>query len=177
MATETWVIDASHSLAEFSVRHMMFATVKGSFGEIEGTITGDIDDLTTTSVNVTIPAASVNTHNEDRDQHLRSGDFFDVENHPNITFQSKGMRKKQTDNEFELEGDLTIRGVTKPVTLDVTFNGKGKDPWGNERVGFSAKGVINRKDFGLNWNTVLEAGGVLVGDEVKMNIEVQAVKQ
>lgn len=172
----TWAIDPAHSLVEFAVKHMMIATVKGRFTGVEGTITADPDDLSQTEVSVRIDAATVDTREQQRDEHLRSADFFEVETFPEITFASTDVTHVSED-EYKLTGDLTIRDVTRPVSLDVTFNGSGKDPWGNQRLGFSAEGKVNRKDFGLTWNTALETGGFLVGDDVKISIEVQAVKQ
>ena len=180
MMTEkaTWVIDPTHSTVEFSVKHMMIATVKGRFGQFEGKIIADPNDLSGASAEVEIDAQSIDTKVQDRDQHLRGADFFDVEKYPKITFRSTDIQPKAGQSgEYRLTGDLTIRGITRPVTLDVTYNGHGKDPWGGERIAFSAEGVINRKDFGLNWNTVLESGGVLVGDQVKLSIDVEAIRQ
>ena len=170
----TWKVDPAHSLVEFSVRHMMFATVKGRFSTFEGVIKGDPKDLTNATFEATIDAASIDTREGQRDNHLRSADFFDVEKFPKITFRSTQVTKTG-DNTYKVTGDLTIRGVTRPVTLDVEFTGQGKDPWGNQRIGLSAKGSINRKDFGLTWNAPLEAGGFLVGDKVDLSIEVEAV--
>lgn len=171
----TWKIDPTHTLVEFGIRHLMITTVKGRFGGVEGTITGDLDDMTNATVDVKIDAASIDTRNEDRDNHLRSGDFFDVEKYPHITFKSTKVTKTGDDT-FNVEGELTIRDVTKPVTLEATLLGTAKDPWGNEKVGFSAKAKINRTDYGLTWNAPLEAGGFLVGDDVNIELEVQAVK-
>ncbi|MFL5509985.1 MAG: YceI family protein [Gemmatimonadaceae bacterium] len=170
----TWKLDPSHTLVEFSAKHLMITTVKGRFTDVEGLIHADEKDATKSSVEATLKAASIDTRTDQRDNHLRSGDFLDVEKFPEITFRStriEGSRK-----EFKLTGDLTIRGVTKPVTLDVTFEGQTKDPWGGERVGFSASGKIDRRDFGLTWNVVLEAGGLTVGNDIKINIEVEAVR-
>ena len=171
----TWKIDPTHTLVEFGIRHLMITTVKGRFGGVEGTITGDLDDMTNATVDVKIDAASIDTRNEDRDNHLRSGDFFDVEKYPHITFKSTKVTKTGDDT-FNVEGELTIRDVTKPVTLEATLLGTAKDPWGNEKVGFSAKAKINRTDYGLTWTAPLEAGGFLVGDDVNIELEVQAVK-
>lgn len=179
MATETrakWVIDPAHTVAEFAVRHMMISTVKGRFAGVEGYILADPSDLTTAEAEVTIDAASVDTREPQRDEHLRSADFFDAANHPKITFRSRNVRRTG-DNEYELTGDLTIRGVTREVTLRLTFEGQAKDPWGNERAAFHVEGQVNRKDFGLNWNAVLEAGGVLVGEQVKISVDVEAIRQ
>jgi len=174
--SQKWVVDASHTNVEFSVKHMMIATVRGRFGEVEGVIEGDPADLSSARFEATINAASIDTRQSDRDNHLRSADFFDVENHPKITFKSTRV-EKTGENEYKVTGDLTIRGTTRPVTLDLTFEGRGKDPWGGERIALSATGKINRKDFGLTWNAALETGGVLVSDEVKLDLNVEAVLQ
>ncbi len=176
MAKATWVLDLQHSHFEFSVKHMMISTVKGSFDKADATIELDPEDLTTASFRVSIDVASINTREKDRDAHLRSADFFDVEKYPTIEFVSKRVVPKG-GNEYTLVGDLTIHGVTKEIELALTFEGQGKDPWGNERVGFSAEGKLNRKDFGLVWNAALETGGVLVGEQVKLSIQVEAIKQ
>ncbi len=173
---QKWVVDPTHTNVEFSVKHMMIATVRGRFSEVEGVIEGDPSDLTTARFEATINTKSIDTRQEDRDNHLRSADFFDVENHPKITFKSTSV-EKVGENQYKVTGDLTIRGVTRPVTLDTTFEGRGKDPWGGERIALTAKGAINRKDFGLTWNAALETGGVLVSDEVKLEINVEAVLQ
>lgn len=171
-----WVVDKSHSLVEFSIKHMMFATVKGQFTEFEGVIEGDPADLTTATFSATIKTASINTRDQQRDDHLRSADFFDAENHPEITYVSRQVTKTG-ENSYKILGDLTIRGVTQPVELTAEMTGTGKDPWGGTRMGVSAEGKISRKDFGLTWNAMLETGGILVGDEVRLHIEVEAVKQ
>lgn len=171
-----WIVEPTHSLVEFTVRHMMIANVKGSFSEVEGEVVGDPNDLTGATIQVSINTASIDTRVADRDAHLRSADFFDSENHPKMTFKSTKVTKTG-EGEYDIEGELTIRGVTKPITLEATFEGAGKDPWGGERAGFSAKGQLNRKDFGLTWNAALETGGVLVSDEVKIHIEVELLKQ
>ncbi|MGE5589428.1 MAG: YceI family protein [Bacillota bacterium] len=175
MARSKWVLDPSHTLAEFSVKHMMIATVKGRFSGVEGVVYADLPDFTTAEVEATIDASTVDTREGQRDAHLRSADFFDVEKFPKITFKSKRIDRNGDD--YRMIGDLTIRDVTREIALDVTFEGTGKDPWGNERAGFSATGKVDRKDFGLQWNTVLETGGVLVGDQVKIAIEAELVKQ
>jgi len=176
MSNATWVLDPSHTLIEFSVRHMMFATVKGRFGKFTGGYTGDLADLSTGSLAVEIAADSVDTRDEQRDGHLRSGDFFDVDNHQTIAFKSGSITRKDAES-YLVDGDLTIRGVTRPVVLNLAYEGSGKDPWGNEKAGFSMTGSVNRKDFGLTWNAALEAGGVLVGDQVKLEIHAQTMKQ
>ena len=174
--TSTWVIDKAHSEIEFAVKHMMFTTVKGQFTEFSGTIVEDTSDISRSSVEVTIDVSSISTRDEKRDEHLRSSDFFLVEQHPTITFKSKSMSVLGTDH-FSLIGDLTIRGATQPVTLDVTRTGSGTNPWGQQVTGFSATTQFNRKDFGLGWNVALEAGGVLVGEAVKISLEIEATKQ
>ncbi|BAS26517.1 YceI family protein [Limnochorda pilosa] len=174
--TTVWTIDPAHTTAEFSVKHMMISTVKGRFGSIEGTVTGDLDDPTQAAVDVKIDAASVDTRNDQRDAHLRSADFFDVEHHPHLTFKSRRI-ERAGDDRFKVVGDLTIRGVSREVVLDTTFEGQVKDPYGNQRAGFSAAAKLNRKDFGLNWNALLEAGGVVVGDEVKVEIHAEVTRQ
>ena len=170
----TWKVDPAHSLVEFAVRHMMFATVKGRFSGVDGVIKGDPSDLTKASFEATIDVNTIDTREAQRDAHLRSADFFDAEKFPTIKFRSTSVTRTG-DNTYKVTGDLTIRDVTKPITLDVEFTGQGKDPWGNQRIGLSAKGSINRKDFGLTWNAPLEAGGFLVGDKVDISIEVEAV--
>lgn len=176
MAAATWKIDASHSLVEFSVKHMMIATVKGRFGQIEGEVRLDPENVAAAEFNVTVDMTSIDTRDTQRDVHLRSGDFFDAEKHPTMTFRSKRVQAKG-DDEYSLVGDLTIRGVTKETAFDLTFEGQAKDPWGGERVGLSAKTTINRKDFGLEWNAALETGGVLVGEKVKIEVHLEAVRQ
>lgn len=172
----TWVLDPAHSEVLFKVKHMMITNVKGEFRQFDATLEMDEANLSTASVHVIIDAASVFTNNEDRDNHLKSGDFFDAENHKELTFKGSSLQKKD-DNEYILKGILTIRGVSKEVTLDVEFGGVNKDPWGNQKAGFSLNGKFNRKDWGLNWNAALEAGGVLVSDEVRISAEVQFTKQ
>lgn len=172
----TWAIDASHTTVEFSVRHLMISKVKGRFTKVEGSVEGSPDDLTGATVQATVDAASVNTADEQRDAHLRSEDFFNVEKHPNLTFQSRNIERVD-GNEYRMTGDLTIHGVTKLVAFTLSFEGQGKDPWGNERIALTAQTKVSRKDFGLNWNAALEAGGFLVGDQVEISIETQAVKQ
>ncbi len=173
MSTQKWNFDNSHSEVGFGVRHMMFAKVRGTFDEWTGSLEFDPDQPGSSKVEATIEAASVNTRNDQRDEHLRSADFFDVENHPKLTFESTSWKKSGSG--YEVTGDLTIRGTTRPVTLNVEDNGRGVDPWGNQRLGFTVTGTINRKEFGLTWNQALEAGGVLVGEDVNIAIEVQAV--
>jgi len=176
--TTVWSLDPTHTLVEFSTKHMMITTVKGRFANLSGTIIADEENPSASSVEVEIEAASIDTGVEQRDEHLRSGDFLDVETHPTITFRSKRLEGAygEVGDEFRLVGDITIRGTTREITLDVSFEGRGKDPWGGERASFSATGKIDRRDFGLTWNQAMEAGGVLVGHALKLSIEVQAVK-
>ncbi len=174
--TITWVIDKAHSEIEFAVKHMMFSTVKGQFTEFSGTIVEDTSNPSRSSVDVTIDVASISTRDAKRDEHLRSGDFFLAEQHPTITFKSTGVSAPAKDR-LSVTGDLSVRGTTRPVTLDVSRTGSGKNPWGQEVAGFSATTQINRKDFGLEWNVALEAGGVLVGEAVKISLEIEATKQ
>ncbi len=174
MAT-TYAIDKAHSEVFFQVRHLV-TKVRGRFSDFEGTISLDEDNPGASSVKFNIKTASIDTNVADRDNHLRSGDFFAAEEHPNLSFTSKRIAKKGADA-YDVVGDLTIRGTTKEVTLPVSFLGKAKDPWGGNRVGFEAETNLNRKDFGLNWNAALETGGLLVGDEVKVTLSIQAVAQ
>ena len=167
-----WQIDAAHSNVEFGVRHLMISTVKGRFGDVAGLVTIDPDDPRAVGVDVTINTASIDTRQEQRDNHLRSADFFDAEKFPVITF--RGTRVEgDTDKKFRLFGDLTIKDVTREIALEVEKEGEGNDPWGNLRTAFSAQTKIDRRDFGLTWNQVLEAGGVVVGDEIKISIDVE----
>jgi polyisoprenoid-binding protein YceI len=171
----TWAVDPAHSNVEFAVRHLMISTVKGRFGAVSGTVQLDDEDLSSSAVDVSIDAASIDTRQADRDAHLRSADFFDVEQFSTLTFRSSSITRE--GDEFRVVGDLTIRGVTRPVTLRVTEEGRTRDPWGGERIGFSATAKINRRDFGLTWNQVLETGGIAVGDEVKISVDVELVRQ
>lgn len=170
---EKWVIDPVHSSIDFRVRHLMITNVKGTFKEFEASIYTTGDDFMTAEVDCTINAASVDTGSEDRDKHIRSEDFFDVENYPQINFVSDSYEKVDDDGSYELWGNLTIKGITKKVKFEVEYGGVIKDPWGNEKAGFTINGKINRKDWGLNWNAVLETGGVLVSDDVKISAEIQ----
>lgn len=174
--TSTWTIDASHTEVEFSVRHLMISNVKGRFGAVKGEVVLDPTAPSKAEIEVAIDLTSIDTREEKRDAHLRSPDFFDVVQFPTMTFTGGTLRGK-VDGEFKLTGDLTIRGVTKPITLDVTFEGAGNDPWGGTRRGFSAKGKLLRSAFGLAWNAALETGGVVVGDEVKITINTELVLQ
>ncbi len=174
--TAVWSIDPSHSNVEFSVRHLMIATVKGRFADVEGTVTIDEQEPSRSSVDVRIKAASIDTRSEQRDTHLKSADFFDAEKFPLITFKSRKVAQ-QGDGEFAVTGDLTMHGVTKPVTLKATEEGRARDPWGNDRIAFSATAKLDRKEFGLQWNVALETGGVMVGDDIKINLDVELVRQ
>lgn len=173
----TWNIDSSHSQVEFTVKHMMITKVRGRFSDVAGTIVVDEAEPSSSRVDVTIDAASIDTREEDRDAHLRSEDFLNAESYPELTFRSTGVDglEMEEGTGFKVFGELTIRGTTKKVELDATFEGRGQDPWGNQRVAFSADAAIDRRDFGLTWNQALETGGVLVGHEVKIHLEAQAV--
>ncbi len=166
----TWTLDPSHSEVQFSVRHMMISKVRGTFGVKAATLTAPENPLEAT-VEATVDVASIDTKDEGRDNHLRSADFFDVENYPTMEFRSTGVRIENGD--FLVDGDLTIKGITKPVTFDFDFGGFGTDPWGNYKAGATAKAVINREDFGLTWNAALETGGVLVGKDVTIELDLQ----
>jgi polyisoprenoid-binding protein YceI len=172
----TWNIDPAHSMAEFKVKHMMIANVKGQFSKVSGTLTLDESKLANSRVEATIEAASIETRDGQRDAHLKSADFFDVEKFPSLHFKSTSISLVR-DGELAVEGDLTIRGVTRKVHFAVEGpTPPNKDPWGNTRVGVSATTKINRKDFGLTWNTALETGGILVGDDVTITLETEFVK-
>ncbi|WP_394834004.1 YceI family protein [Pendulispora rubella] len=171
----TYSIDTTHSEIAFTVRHMMFAKVRGQFRTWSATLTYDAGSPAASKVQVEIDAASIDTHEAQRDGHLRSGDFLDTEKFAKITFASKRI-ESSGKGRYKLAGDLTIHGVTNEVTLEVEQTGQGKDPWGNDRLGFNAKTTILRSDFGLKWNQALEAGGVLVSDKVEIEAEVQVVQ-
>ena len=172
---QTYAIDAAHSEANFQVRHLI-TKVRGRFSEFEGTIAFDAAAPEQSTVTFTVQAASIDTNQKDRDAHLRSADFFETDTYKTITFRSTAI-EKQSDDTYAVKGDFTIRDVTRPITLPVTFLGKAKDPWGNERIAFETEVTINRKDYGLTWNAALETGGFLVGDEVKVSLSIQAVPQ
>jgi polyisoprenoid-binding protein YceI len=171
----TWKIDPAHTTVEFAAKHLMITTVKGRFSDVEGEIVISDADPSKSSVTATIKAASIDTRTTQRDDHLRSADFLDAANFPELTFKSTRITGEKS--EFKVTGDLTIRGVTREITLDVTNEGTTKDPWGGERIAFSATTKLDRRDFGLTWNQAIETGGVLVGNDVKISIDVQAVKQ
>lgn len=176
MTTRTWLIDPTHSAVTFTVRHMVVAKVRGTFRAWRGDVRLDPADLTRSDIRVAIDVSSIDTGVGDRDTHLRSADFFDVERFPEMTFQSKRIEAAAKDR-YRVLGDLTIRDVTREVTLDVELGGEAKDPWGNRRLGFSARASIDRRDFGLVWNQVLETGGVLVGDRVDIDVDLEAVEK
>jgi polyisoprenoid-binding protein YceI len=173
----SWQLDPAHSHVEFAVKHLMISTVKGSFGDVRGTVWVDESDGKAVLVDITIQVGSIDTRQEQRDAHLRSPDFFDATRFPTIAFRSRRVEGSHRDAEFRLVGDLTIRGVTREVTLDVSAEGRLHDPWGAERAGFSAQGKIDRTDFGLTWNQALETGGVVVSNEVKITAEVELIRE
>ena len=173
--TTTWTLDATHSSVELAVKHMMFTTVRGRFKDVKGTIVVDEANPANSTVNVEIAAATLDTGVGDRDAHLRSADFLDVATYPELTFRSKRIEK--AGDRYRAVGDLALHGVTREVVLDAEFAGTGKDPWGNQRAGFSAKASLDRREFGLVWNAALETGGVLVGEKVEISIELEAVKR
>jgi polyisoprenoid-binding protein YceI len=172
----TWAIDPAHSSFEFQARHAMIAKVKGRFSEFTGTLTLNPESPTASSADITIQAASLDTRQPDRDAHLKSADFLETDKYETIEFKSSRI-EDEGDNDFKVYGELTIRDVTKEVALDLTFTGLAVDPFGNQRAGFEAETTVNRKDWGLTWNAPLEAGGVLVGDKVKLAIDISAIKQ
>lgn len=173
--TTTWTIDPAHTTVEFSLKHLMISTVRGHFGAVSGTIVLDEANPSASSVTAEIDVTSIDTRQEQRDAHLRSADFFEVEKYPNITFKSTRI-ESLGGGRYNVYGDLAIRDVTREVVLETTDEGRGGDPWGGQRAGFSATTRIDRRDFGLTWNQALETGGVLVGNDIKISLEVQAVK-
>ncbi len=175
-ALKTWNLDKTHSTAEFSVRHLMISNVKGHFSDLSGTLSYDPRKIEQSSVQVAIPTASIDTREANRDAHLKSPDFFDAEKFPELTFRSTEWKHKN-DDELLVTGDLTIHGVTRPVTLAIEATPEVKDPWGGTRIGFTGKTKINRKDFGLTWNAALETGGVVVGEDISITIEAEFVRQ
>lgn len=176
MATTKWAIDPTHSEIGFKVKHMMFTNVSGNFEKYEATITTEDDNFENAAIEFSADINSINTRNADRDTHLKSADFFDVENYPKLIFKASSFTKIDNEN-YELAGDLEIHGVKKFVKFPVEFSGLMTDPWGNTKAGLTISGKINRKDWGLNWNSALETGGVLVSEEVRLNIELQLIKQ
>ncbi len=175
MATVKWTLDTSHSEIQFRVRHMMITNVTGQFKKFSADLETEGDDLETAKASFTADAASIDTGNEQRDGHLKGPDFLDAEKYPQLKFVATKHVKK-SENDYELYGDLTIRDVTKPIKLDVEFGGVIKDPWGHTRAGFTIEGKINRKEFGLQWHAVTETGGLVVGDEVRVNASVEFIK-
>jgi polyisoprenoid-binding protein YceI len=175
-AQTTWKIDIAHSKVMFNVSHMVIAEVTGRFNEFDATLVQNGNDLTGSKLNANIKVSSINTDNEGRDKHLRSADFFDAEKYPEMTFVSKSFEKVK-DNSYKITGDLTMHGVTKTVVLDTKFNGQINDPWGNTKAGFKATSEINRKDFGLAWNKVLETGGLMVGENIGIVINAEMNKE
>ena len=174
--TGTWEIDPSHSSLEFAVRHAMVATVRGRFTDFTGSLSLDGTDPERSSATVEVQLASVDTGSADRDAHLRSADFFGTDENPAMTFRSKRAERGGDENEYRLVGDLTIKGVSREVVLDLTYNGTAVDPWGNLRAGFEGTTTINRKDWDLTWNVALEAGGFLVSDKIKITLDISATK-
>lgn len=177
MAKVNWIADAAHSEIGFRVKHLMITNVKGNFASFTTNVTTEENDFGTAEISFSADTASVTTGNEQRDGHLRSGDFFDSENHPHMTFRSTSVSGFDGSSDFQLHGDLTIRGQAHPVTLDVEFGGVAKDPWGNTKAGFTISGKINRKHWGLTWNAPTEAGGLLVSEDVKLHIDLQLLRQ
>ena len=176
MATIKWIIDPTHSELGFKVKHLMITNVSGSFGEYEVEAETEDEDFTTAQISAKIKTASVNTNNVQRDQHLRNNDFFDVDHYPEIIFISENI-EPLNDDQFDLHGNLTLRGVTKSITLNVEYSGTTTDPWGGRRAGFVITGIIKRNDFGLQFNTVLDSGGLALGENVKVHCEIQLVQQ
>jgi polyisoprenoid-binding protein YceI len=175
--TGTYDIDAAHSSLEFAAKHAMVTTVRGRFSDFSGTLYLDGANPESSRAEVTIKVASLDSRSDQRDEHLRGADFFDVETYPEITFKSTRAAAGKDDDEYRLWGDLTIKGVTREVELVLTFTGSAQDPWGGQRVGFEGRTTVNRKDWGLNWNVALEAGGLLVSEKVKLSLDIAAVKR
>ncbi len=176
MATTKWSLDPTHSELGFKIKHLMISNVSGNFNKFDVQVETNREDFTNARVRVNIDVASINTNNEQRDAHLRNADFFEAETHPNITFTSTRVDRVDEDT-FSLHGDLTIKNITKPVKLSVEYSGVAKDTWGNIKAGFTISGKINRKDWGISYNAVMETGGLMLGEELKINGEVQLVKQ
>lgn len=176
MKNSTWSIDPTHSEIGFKVKYMMFTTVNGKFNDFQSTIENEGEQFTDSKISFTAKVSSIDTNNADRDNHLKSGDFFETEKFEDLKFDVTNI-SKVNDQNYTVTGDLTIKDVTRPVELKGEYSGLLQDPWGNTRIGLSLNGAINRKDFGLGWNTALETGGVLVGEEIKLFAEVQYVKQ
>lgn len=175
MATTKWSLDPTHSELGFKIKHLMISNVSGVFSKFDVQSETTAEDFSDAKVEATVDVASINTNNAQRDEHLRNADFFETEKHPNLIFKS--TRVEKDDDEYTLYGNLTIKETTQPVKLKVDFNGIAKDPWGNVKAGFTISGKINRKDFGITYNAVMETGGVMLGEEVKIQGEIQLVKQ
>jgi polyisoprenoid-binding protein YceI len=175
MSKTNWSIDPTHSEIGFKVKHMMFTNVSGKFNTFEASIENEADDFATSGIQFTADVNSIDTHQADRDQHLKSADFFDVENFPKLTFTSESIEKADA-NHFVIHGLLNLKGISKKITLDAEYSGLMQDPWGNTKIGLALSGTLNRKEFGLTWNAALETGGVLVGEEVKIIADIQFVK-
>jgi polyisoprenoid-binding protein YceI len=176
MSTTKWVLDPTHSELQFKVKHLMISTVTGQFNQFDATVETRENDFTTAKIDFTAAVDSISTNNDQRDAHLKNGDFFDAPNHPQLTFKSEKLEKVSED-EYKLYGTLTMRGTSKKISLDVEFGGITQDPWGNTRAGFTVSGKINRQDFGVSFGAVTETGGLLLGDEVKIIANTQFVKQ
>ncbi|MFF2890275.1 YceI family protein [Paenibacillus sp. NPDC057967] len=176
MTKAQWAVDASHSEVGFSVRHLMIAKVKGTFHAFDANIVADPADLTSAEISFNIDLGSVDTRNGDRDGHLKSADFFDIEKFPTLGFQATSISKRG-EGEYTVTGDVSLHGVTRSESFEVTFEGTSRDPWGNTKAGFSATGAIKRSDYGLTYNAALETGGVMIGDEVKITLEIEALQQ
>lgn len=171
-----WLVDTAHSDITFKIRHLMIANVKGSFKIFDASIYTSEEDFSTAEIDLWIDVSSITTGDAKRDEHLKSGEFFDVFNHKQITFVSAGIEPTPENNTWRLWGNLTIKGIAKKIELDVEYGGLTKDPWGNQKAGFTVTGAINRKDWGLTWNTNLDSGGVMLGDEVKITCEIELIK-
>lgn len=175
MAKTKWSVDAAHSSLDFSAKHMMVTTVRGQFTKFDAEIVADPEDLTTAEITFTIDTASVDTRSADRDNHLKSADFFEVEKYPTMIFKATKITAKG-NNQYDVTGDFTIRDVTKPATFAITYEGQVKDPWGNMKAGFTGETKLSRKDWNLTWNAALEAGGVLISDQIKISLDIQALQ-
>jgi polyisoprenoid-binding protein YceI len=176
MSTTKWALDATHSEVQFKVKHLMISNVTGFFKKFDATVETSGDDFTTAKINFSADIDSITTNNEQRDGHLKTGDFFDAAAHPQIKFEGSKLEKVDTEN-YKLHGNFTIKGVNKPVVLDVEFGGIAKDPWGNTRAGFTVNGKINRQDYGISFGAVTETGGLVVSDDVKLHSNIEFVKQ
>ena len=176
MATTKWVLDPTHSEVEFKVKHLMISTVTGTFSSFAADVSTEGEDFNTAKAIFTVDVSSINTKNEQRDGHIKSADFFDVANHPQIKFVLNKIENVDNDGSFNIHGDLTLHGVTKNIKLEVEFGGVIKDPWGSTRAGLTVSGKINRKEFGLTWHMTTDAGGVVLGDDVKIHVSLEFVK-